>query len=206
MTKNIKNIDLALEDVRNGKPVIIVDDSDREDEADLIIAAEKATKENLIFLINKGGGLMCLSCTQDRLNRLKIPMMPTNNLDTLQTPFAVSIDAVKGTTTGMSVYDRLKTIEVFTSESSKPEELSQPGHLFPLCAKSGLLKDRRGHTESSIELVKLAGLKPVAVIIEMMNKDCTMTKGKKLLQFAKKNNIKIVTIDEIYETVYGKNE
>jgi 3,4-dihydroxy 2-butanone 4-phosphate synthase len=199
----MKNIDLVLEDVRNGKPVIIVDDSDREDEADLVIAGEKANAENLVFLIKKGGGLMCLSCTQDRLDRLQIPMMPTNNLDTLQTPFAVSIDAVEGTTTGMSVHDRLKTIQVFTSETSQPAELSQPGHLFPLRAKPGLLKDRRGHTESSVELVKLAGLKPVAVIIEMMNADCTMTKGKKLLQFAKRNNIRIVSIDEIYEAVYG---
>lgn len=199
-------IDAVLEDVRNGVPVIIIDDSHREDEGDLVLAAEKADKFNLAFCMKHARGLMCLPCTKDRLDRLNIPMMPSNNLDTLQTPFTVSVDAVEGTTTGMSVSDRLKTVSVLLDEESKPSELSHPGHLFPLRAKDGLLKDRRGHTESSVELVKLAGFKPVSVIIEIMNDDGTMTKGQQLIDFAKTYNLKIVTIDEIYSAVYGTTE
>lgn len=199
-------IDAVLEDVRNGVPVIIIDDSHREDEGDLVLAAEKADKFNLAFCMKHARGLMCLPCTKDRLDRLNIPMMPSNNLDALQTPFTVSVDAVEGTTTGMSVADRLKTVSVLLDEKSKPSELSHPGHLFPLRAKEGLLKDRRGHTESSVELVKLAGFKPVSVIIEIMNDDGTMTKGQQLTDFAKIYNLKIVTIDEIYSAVYGATE
>jgi len=196
------NLEATLKDVRNGIPVVIVDDSDREDEADIVIAAEKANKENIIFAVNNAKGLMCLPCNGERLERLKIPMMPTNNLDTLQTPFSVSIDAVEGTTTGMSVSDRLKTISVFLDENSRPEELSQPGHLFPLKARPGLLKERRGHTESSIALMRLAGMKEVAVIIEIMNKDCTMCKGKDLKKFVKKHKLRIVSIQEIHDELY----
>lgn len=201
----MNNIDKAVEDIRNGKPVIIIDDSDREDEGDLVLAAEMADKYNLAFCMEHGGGLMCLPCTKDRLDRLNIPMMPSNDLDPLQTPFAVSIDAVDGTTTGMSVYDRMKTIAVLLDENSKPQELHYPGHLFPLRARDGLLKERRGHTESSVELVQLAGFKPVSVIIEIMNHDGTMTKGQQLQEFAKTYSLTIVTIEEIYDAVYNKS-
>lgn len=201
----MSNIIKALEDIRNGKPVIIIDDSDREDEGDLVLAAEMANQYNLAFCMEHGGGLMCLPCTKDRLDRLQIPMMPSNGLDPLQTPFAVSVDAVEGTTTGMSVFDRLKTISVLLDENSSTKELHYPGHLFPLRAKDGLLKERRGHTESSVELVKLAGLKPVSVIIEIMNHDGTMTKGKQLEEFAKTYSISIVTIEEIYDAVYNQS-
>lgn len=198
-------IETILEDVRNGKPVIIIDDSDREDEGDLVLAAEMANQYNLAFCMNHGGGLMCLPCTKDRLERLGIPMMPSNDLDPLQTPFAASIDAVEGTTTGMSVQDRMKTISVLLDENSKPKELHYPGHLFPLRAKDGLLKERRGHTESSVELVKLAGFKPVSMIIEIMNEDGTMTKGEQLHKFAKTYGLNIITIQEIYDAVYNKS-
>jgi len=193
----------VLEDVKNGIPVIIIDDSNREDEGDLVLAAEQANQSNLAFCMKHARGLMCLPCTRDRLDRLKIPMMPSNNLDALQTPFTVSVDAVEGTTTGMSVFDRLKTIDVMLNETSTPNQLSHPGHLFPLRAKDGLLKERQGHTESSVELVKLAGFKPVAIIIEIMNDDGTMTKGKQLVEFANKHDLKIITIEEIYNAVYN---
>lgn len=199
------NISKALEDVRNGKPVIIIDDSDREDEGDLVLAAEMANQFNLAFCMKHGGGLMCLPCTKDRLDRLGIPMMPSNDLDPLQTPFATSIDAIEGTTTGMSVFDRLKTISVLLDENSTQSQLHYPGHLFPLRAKDGLLKERRGHTESSVELVKLAGFKPVSMIIEMMNGDGTMTKGQQIHDFAKTYGLTVVTIDEIYDAVYNKS-
>jgi len=199
------NIIKAIQDIKRGKPVIIIDDSDREDEGDLVLAAEMADEFNLVFCLNHGGGLMCLPCMKERLDRLNIPMMPSNDLDPLQTPFSVSIDAVEGTTTGMSVQDRLKTIQVLLDENSKPSQLHYPGHLFPLRAKNNLLLERRGHTESSVELVKLAGFKPVSVIIEIMNKDGTMTKGEQITKFAKTYDLTVVTIDEIYDAVYNKS-
>ena len=195
----------AIESIRVGRPIIIIDDSDREDEGDLVLAAEMANQYNLAFCMKHGGGLMCLPCTKERLDRLGIPMMPSNDLDPLQTPFATSIDAIEGTTTGMSVFDRLKTISVLLDESSKPTELHYPGHLFPLRAREGLLKERRGHTESSVEIVKLAGFKPVSMIIEMMNGDGTMVKGQQIHDFAKTYGITVVTIDEIYDAVYNKS-
>ena len=132
-------------------------------------------------------------------------MMRTNNNDKFGTPFTVSIDAVEDTTTGMSVFDRLKTISVFLDEDSKPTQLAQPGHLFPLRARPGLLKERRGHTEGSIELCLLSGLKPVAVIIEIMNENGTMTKGEQLDEFSKIYNLSIISIEEIYNAVYNKS-
>lgn len=199
------SINIAIEDIKKGKPVIIIDDSHREDEGDLVLAAEMANEYNLAFCLNHGGGLMCLPCMKEKLDKLQIPMMPSNDLDPLQTPFAVSVDAVEGTTTGMSVQDRLKTISVLLNEESKPSQLHYPGHLFPLRARENLLLERRGHTESSVELVKLAGFKPVSVIIEIMNKDGTMMKGEQITKFAKTYDLTVVTIDEIHNAVYNKS-
>lgn len=195
--------DIILNDVRVGKPVIIVDDSNREDEGDLVLAAERVDRWNLSFCMLHARGLMCIPCTRERLERLQVPMMPSNNLDPLQTPFSVSVDAVEGTTTGMSVFDRLKTIAVMVDDHSIPNQLSYPGHMFPLRARDGLLKERQGHTESSVELVKLVGFKPVAVIIELMNSDGTMMRGSQLQDFASMYNINIVAIQEIHDAVYG---
>ena len=168
-----------------------------------MLAAEMANEFNLAFCIRNGGGLMCLPCKRDRLERLQIPMMPSNGLDPLETPFAVSIDAVESTTTGMSVQDRMKTIAVLLDETSAPAELHYPGHLFPLRAKDTLLLERRGHTESSLELVKLAGYKPVSVIVEIMNEDGTMKRGQQLHDFAKIYNLMIISVEEIYDEVYN---
>lgn len=198
-------IEQVIDDVRNGRPVIVVDDYDREFEGDIVLAAEKANEYNLIFSMRHAKGLMCLPCLQERCDRLEIPMMETNNNDKFGTPFTVSIDAIEGTTTGMSVYDRLKTISVFVDENSKPNQLAQPGHLFPLRARPGLLKERRGHTEGSVELCLLSGMKPVSVIIEIMNEDGTMTKGEQLEKFAKIYNLNIISIEEIYDAVYNKS-
>ena len=201
----MKKIEQVIDDVRNGRPVIVVDDYDREFEGDIVLAAEKANEYNLIFSMRHAKGLMCLPCLQERCDRLEIPMMETNNNDKFGTPFTVSIDATEGTTTGMSVYDRLKTISVFVDENSKPNQLAQPGHLFPLRARPGLLKERRGHTEGSVELCLLSGMKPVSVIIEIMNEDGTMTKGEQLEKFAKIYNLNIISIEEIYDAVYNKS-
>jgi 3,4-dihydroxy 2-butanone 4-phosphate synthase/GTP cyclohydrolase II len=195
----------VIQDIKNGKPVIVVDDYDREFEGDIVLAAEMADEYNLVFAMRHAKGLMCLPCLQERCDRLSIPMMETNNNDKYGTPFTVSIDAIENTTTGMSVYDRLKTISVFVDENSKPGQLAQPGHLFPLRARPGLLKERRGHTEGSVELCLLSGMKPVAVIIEIMNEDGTMTKGEQLEKFAKIYNLNIISIEEIYDAVYNQS-
>lgn len=198
----MKKFKQIIEDIQNGKPVIVVDDYDREFEGDIVISAEKANISNLVFAMKHAKGLMCLPCLQERCDRLDIPMMRTNKMDKYGTPFTVSIDAIEGTTTGMSVYDRLKTISVFVDENSKPNQLAQPGHMFPLRARPGLLKERRGHTEASVELMIASNLKPVAIIIEIMNDDGTMTKGEQLENYAKIYNLNIISVEEIYEAIY----
>jgi len=206
MKSNLKTkFKQALTDIQNGKPIIVVDDYNREFEGDIVISAEKATAENLIFAMRHAKGLMCLPCLQDRCDHLQIPMMHTNKRDKFGTPFTVSIDAVEGATTGMSVHDRLKTIEVFLNKDSKPNQLSQPGHMFPLRAQPGLLKDRRGHTEASVELMRASKLQEVAVIIEIMNEDGTMIKGADLDQYARIYNLTMISVEEIYDAVYNKS-
>lgn len=200
-----ENVMQAVEDLRHGKPIVMVDDYDREFEGDIVLAAETATEENLLFAMRHARGLMCLPCTQAKLDQFNIPMMNSNGGDELGTPFATSIDAIEGATTGMSVGDRLATIQTFLSNDSKPEALAQPGHLFPLRARAGLLTERRGHTEGSIEIIRLAGLKEVGVIIEIMDEFGKMIKGEALKQFAKIYNLTFVSIEELYDEVYNKN-
>ncbi len=204
ITKNRK-IQSALDDLREGKPVVLVDEYDRENEGDVVIAGEKANIENIVFTMNKAKGLMCIPCEGTILDRLNLPPMVEKNTDINETPFTVSVDAARGTTTGMSVHDRLATISVFLDENSKPEDLNRPGHLFPLRARDGLFKDRRGHTEGSIELMKLAGLKPVAIICEMMNDDGTMCKGGEITKFAVENGLTILSTEEVYEAAYHES-
>jgi 3,4-dihydroxy-2-butanone 4-phosphate synthase len=205
---NVKNsnVERALEDLRNGKPIVMVDDYDREFEGDVVLAAEKVTRENLLFAMRHARGLMCLPCTQAKLDQFEIPMMHCNSNDKYGTPFATSIDAVEGATTGMSVEDRLATIRAFVSDDTKPSALAQPGHLFPLRAKTGLLTERRGHTEGCVEILKLAGMKQVGVIIEIMDENGTMIKGDALRAFADVYNLTFISIEELHEYVYNKGE
>lgn len=200
------NVKQAVEDIRNGKPIVMVDDYDREFEGDIVFAAEKATEENLLFAMRHARGLMCLPCNQEKLDQFEIPMMNCNSMDKYGTPFATSIDAVEGATTGMSVGDRLATINTFCSDESKPNSLAQPGHLFPLRARPGLLSERRGHTEGCIEIIRLAGMKEVGVIIEIMDEYGKMIKGDALRQFAKIYNLTFVSIEELHDEVYSKSE
>lgn len=182
---------------------MVVDDIDRENEGDLVISAQMANVDNLVFSMKHARGLMCLPTTKANLDRLEIPIMVERTNDPLETPFTVSVDAIT-TTTGMSVHDRLKTIEVLVNGESKPEHLKKPGHLFPLRARDGLLLERRGHTETSLELMKLIGHKPVAVIIEIMNDDGTMAKGKDLEKFAETHGLHFIDINQIYDAVYNE--
>ncbi len=193
----------ALKALVEGQPIIVVDQFDRENEGDLVLSAQMATAENLAFASRHARGLMCLPTTKEILQRLEIPMMVEKTNDPLETPFTVSIDAIEGTT-GVSVHDRLKTIDVMLREDSHPHELKRPGHLFPLRARDGLLKERQGHTEASIELMRLIGHKPVAVIIEIMNDDGTMAKGQDLADFATKHGLHLIEVQDIYDAVYNQ--
>ena len=195
-------INSILSDIRNGVPIVVVDDYDRENEGDIVIAAEKANRQNISFCMRHARGLMCVPTTGEVLDRLELPMMVENSTDPNDTPFTVSVDAHEGTTTGMSVFDRLKTISVLLDEDAKPSDLNRPGHLFPLRARDGLLKDRGGHTESSVEITKLAGLKPVSVIVEIINDNGMMAKSDDLVKFAAMHNIQIISVQEIYDAIY----
>ncbi|MBI1862391.1 MAG: bifunctional 3,4-dihydroxy-2-butanone-4-phosphate synthase/GTP cyclohydrolase II [Deltaproteobacteria bacterium] len=194
MLDTIKDV---LEDIKNGKMVILVDDEDRENEGDLVIAAEKVTKESINFMATQGRGLICLAMSGDDIDRLGLPMMVKNNASPYQTAFTVSIEAASGVTTGISAADRAHTVAVAVDPNSGPRELVSPGHVFPLRAKEGGVLVRAGQTEGSVDLARLAGLKPSGVICEIMNDDGTMARMPQLLGFAKKHGLRIASINEL---------
>jgi 3,4-dihydroxy 2-butanone 4-phosphate synthase/GTP cyclohydrolase II len=193
----IYRIEAALEDIRRGKMVILVDDEDRENEGDLAMAAEKVTPEAINFMAKNGRGLICLSLTDERLSELRLPMMVSENTSRFQTAFTVSIDAGKGVTTGISAVDRATTILTALNENTRPEDLVSPGHVFPLRARSGGVLVRTGQTEGSVDLARLAGLKPAGVICEIMKDDGTMARMPDLQIFAEEHGLKIVTIADL---------
>ncbi len=193
----IHRIEAALEDIRQGKMVILVDDEDRENEGDLTMAAERVTPEAINFMAKYGRGLICLSLTEERLNELRLPMMVSENTSRFQTAFTVSIDARKGVTTGISAADRAATILTAVDEASTLEDLVSPGHIFPLRARQGGVLVRTGQTEGSVDLARLAGLKPAGVICEVMKDDGTMARMPDLQSFAEEHGLKIVTIADL---------
>ncbi len=193
----ISSIEEALEDIRQGKMVILVDDEDRENEGDLTMAAEKVTPEAINFMAKYGRGLICLSLTEERINELRLPMMVSENTSRFQTAFTVSIDARRGVTTGISAADRATTILTAVDERTQPEDLVSPGHVFPLRARKGGVLVRAGQTEGSVDLARLAGLKPAGVICEIMNDDGTMARMPELQVFAKQHGLKIITIADL---------
>jgi 3,4-dihydroxy 2-butanone 4-phosphate synthase / GTP cyclohydrolase II len=193
----VERIEEALDDIRQGRMVILVDDEDRENEGDLAMAAEKVTPEAINFMAKCGRGLICLSLTEERLNELRLPMMVSENTSRFQTAFTVSIDARCGITTGISAADRACTILTTIDNQTKPEDLVSPGHIFPLRAREGGVLVRTGQTEGSVDLVRLAGLKPAAVICEIMRDDGTMARMPDLQIFAEKHGLKIVTIADL---------
>jgi 3,4-dihydroxy 2-butanone 4-phosphate synthase/GTP cyclohydrolase II len=193
----IKRIAGAIEDIRQGKMVILVDDEDRENEGDLAMAAEKVTPEAINFMAKHGRGLICLSLTEARLDELRLPMMVSDNTSRFQTAFTVSIDAKKRVTTGISAADRATTILTVVDEGTTAEDLVTPGHIFPLRARQGGVLVRTGQTEGSVDLARLAGLKSAGVICEIMNDDGTMARMPDLQIFAKKHGLKIVTVADL---------
>lgn len=195
----IKAIKKAIEDVRQGKMIVLVDDEDRENEGDLTMAAELVTPEAINFMARYGRGLICLALDEKKLRELHIPLMVSENTSPLGTAFTVSIDARKGVTTGISAADRATTILTAISDDAKSDDLVRPGHVFPLKAREGGVLVRTGQTEGSVDLARLAGRKPAAVICEIMNDDGTMARRSDLEVFAKRHNLRIVTVADLIE-------
>jgi 3,4-dihydroxy 2-butanone 4-phosphate synthase / GTP cyclohydrolase II len=192
-------VDEALVDIAAGKMVILVDDEDRENEGDLCMAAEKITPEAINFMAKYGRGLICLSLTPERVEELKLPMMTDDNTSAFGTAFTVSIEARKGVTTGISAADRAKTVKTAIDPGKKAEDLSRPGHVFPLKSRAGGVLQRAGQTEGSVDLARLARLYPAGVICEIMSEDGTMARVPELIAFSKKHNLKIVTIKDLIQ-------
>jgi 3,4-dihydroxy 2-butanone 4-phosphate synthase len=192
-------VQAAISQMRKGQPIILVDDENRENEGDLVIAADNVNAENVNFLIRHGSGIICLTLTEEKTKELNLPLMVTE--ESLAGPFAarftVSIEARHGVTTGVSANDRATTIKTAISDKAKPEDLCRPGHIFPLRAKKGGLKERQGHTEGSIALAQLAGLRPAAAICELMNPDGSMARLNDAIQFAKTHHLIVLSIQDL---------
>ena len=189
----------ALAAMRAGVPVILLDDFDRENEADLIVAAEKLSVETMALMIRECSGIVCLCLSDDKVRALELPPMAPENGSRYGTPFTVSIEARHGVTTGVSALDRVSTIKAAIARNAQPDDLVRPGHVFPLRATPGGVLARAGHTEGSVDLAKLAGLQPAAVLCELMNPDGTMMRGEQIERFAEERAFQILTIAELIQ-------
>ncbi len=197
------SVEDAIAEIKIGRPVIVVDDESRENEGDLIIAAEKATVENIGFMVRYTSGILCVPMLEQDLNRLKLPMMVDHNTEKHQTAFTVSVDAKIGTTTGISAHDRVRTIHALVNPSSCPEDLLRPGHVFPLKYKKGGVLKRAGHTEAGLDLAVLAGFSPAAVLSEIVNENGSVSKIKEIEQFSKDHSLKVISIDDLVRYRHG---
>ncbi|EIC28127.1 MULTISPECIES: bifunctional 3,4-dihydroxy-2-butanone-4-phosphate synthase/GTP cyclohydrolase II [Methylomicrobium] len=193
----MNTIEEIIEDLRQGKMVIIMDNEDRENEGDLVMAAAFTRPEDINFMARYGRGLICLTLTGERCQKLRLPLMTNENKTAHSTNFTVSIEAATGVTTGISAADRARTVQCAVAPDAKPEDLIQPGHIFPLMAKSGGVLNRAGHTEAGCDLARLAGVEPAAVIVEILNDDGTMARRPDLERFAAEHNLKIGTISDL---------
>jgi len=189
----------AAESYKNGKIIIVVDDEDRENEGDLIMAAEKVTSKDVNFMSKEARGLICVALTEERARKLNIDLMVRDNTALHQTRFTISVDAIAGTTTGISAQDRALTIKTLINENTSPTELARPGHIFPILAAEGGVLRRAGHTEASIDMAKLAGLSPSGVMCEIMDEDGTMAKLPRLVEMADKFKLKLISVRDIIE-------
>lgn len=187
----------ALGDLRMGHPVILVDNFDRENEADLIVAAEKISAKSMATMIRECSGIVCLCITDELADRLDLPLMVSDNTSRFRTAFTITIEARRGVTTGVSAQDRVTTIRTAIADGAVAEDLVRPGHVFPLRAAAAGLVGRQGHTEGSVELARLAGLKPAAVLSELTNPDGTMSKGEEIQFFAERHGMSVLTIAEL---------
>ena len=197
MAKRFDSIESVVADVRKGRMVIVVDDADRENEGDLIMAAQHVTPAAVNFMAKHGRGLICVPTNSERLQQLGVERMVKQNREVFGTDFQVSVDAAKGITTGISAADRARTIEIMADPTAVPEDLVQPGHVFPLRARPGGVLQRAGHTEAAVDLARLAGCRPIGVICEIMNDDGSMARLPQLLKFARRHGLKICTIADL---------
>ena len=198
MKKNyLSSINEIIKDAKKGKMFILVDDKNRENEGDLVIPAIKCNSQNINFMAIHGRGLICLALTKKQVDKLSLPLMSSINRSRMQTAFTVSIEAKKGITTGISAYDRAKTIKVAINQNTKKKDIVSPGHVFPLVSRSGGVLERAGHTEASVDICKLSKLNPSAVICEVMNEDGRMARYDDLIKFSKKHNLKIGSIEDL---------
>ncbi len=193
------SIDEAVQAIKEGQMIILVDDEDRENEGDLVMAAEKVSAEAINFMAKHGRGLICLTLTPERVDELQLPPMVTENTATFGTAFTISIDAREGVSTGISASDRAKTILAAIHPKTKPSDLARPGHIFPLKAQKGGVLKRAGQTEGSVDLARLAGLYPAGVLCEIMNEDGSMSRVPQLMEFAEQHHLKIVTVKDLIE-------
>ncbi|WP_337048648.1 3,4-dihydroxy-2-butanone-4-phosphate synthase [Serratia fonticola] len=192
-----ERVERALDALRNGRGVMVLDDENRENEGDMIFAAETMTVEQMALTIRHGSGIVCLCITEDRRQQLELPMMVTNNSSQFQTAFTVTIEAAQGVTTGVSASDRLTTIRAAIADGAKPSDLNRPGHVFPLRAQPGGVLNRRGHTEATIDLVSMAGFKPAGVLCELTNDDGSMAHAPEVITFAKQHDMVVLTIEDL---------
>jgi len=193
----LNSIEEIIDDIRNGKMVIIMDDEDRENEGDLIMAASMVRPEDINFMATHGRGLICLTLTHDRCRQLSLPLMVIENQDQHSTNFTLSIEAAEGVTTGISAYDRAHTVRTAVQPDARPQDLVQPGHIFPLMARPGGVLTRAGHTEAGCDLARLAGAEPASVIVEILNEDGTMARRPDLEKFAEEHGLKVGTIADL---------
>jgi 3,4-dihydroxy 2-butanone 4-phosphate synthase len=194
----------ALADMRRGHPVILMDDFDRENEADLIVAAEMISVQTMALMIRECSGIVCLCLNDDVLRHLDLPLMVSDNQSNFQTAFTVTIEARDGVTTGVSAKDRTTTVRAAIADGAKASDLARPGHVFPLRAVPGGVLNRQGHTEGSVDLALMAGLKPAAVLCELTNPDGTMTKGEQIQRFAELHQMTILSIEELVQYRRGE--
>ncbi|MFB9054104.1 3,4-dihydroxy-2-butanone-4-phosphate synthase [Formosa undariae] len=192
-----ERLEKALIHLQNGNGIILMDDEDRENEGDLVFSAHHMTNTQMALMIRRCSGIVCLCLTNKKADLLNLPYMVQENTSSFQTPFTISIEAKQGVTTGVSAKDRLTTIQVASHEYATSKDLAKPGHIFPLRAKNNGVLERKGHTEGSVDLMKLAGLKPEAVLCELMNDDGTMAKTDTIIEFANEHNLMVLSIQDI---------
>ncbi|WP_291329950.1 3,4-dihydroxy-2-butanone-4-phosphate synthase [Desulfovibrio sp. UCD-KL4C] len=196
---SIQRVEKGLLALKEGKGVLITDNEDRENEGDLIFSAEHLTDTQMAMLIRQCSGIVCLCLTEDKLSQLNIPMMVTDNTCRNQTGFTVTIEAAEGVTTGVSAADRVATVKAAIADNAKPSDLHRPGHVFPLRAKAGGVLERQGHTEATVDMMTLAGLKPCGVLCEVTNYDGSMARLPEIVELGKKFGIPVLTVDDIIE-------
>jgi 3,4-dihydroxy 2-butanone 4-phosphate synthase len=194
---SLERVENALQQLQNGKGILLIDDKNRENEGDLIFSAQHMSVQDMAMMIRECSGIVCLCLTNEKANQLELPYMVKENTSSFQTPFTITIEAKHGVTTGVSAADRMTTIQAASALNAKPSDLARPGHIFPLRAKDNGVLERNGHTEGSVDLMKLAGLKPEAVLCELMNEDGSMAKLDKIISFAIQHDLVVLSIEDI---------